>query len=393
VILLSAGCSRNSVSANAGPPAMPPVAVRAVRAQAADVPLTASAIGNVEAYSSVDVKARVTAPILRVAFEEGQNVNKGELLFELDPESYRRQIAELQADVAKDVASERQAAATIDKDKAAQTNYDSVAQRSTALLKQGILSREQTDQAVMNAQGARASIDADQAALQSAKASEDADKARLAETQLSLSYCRVYAPISGRAGAVQVKAGNVVKENDTTLVSLLQVTPIYVTFTVPENLLPLVRKYNSERPLQVSTLTAGGISVTGTLRFIDNTVDSTTGTIKLKAEFPNTERALWPGQFVNVNTQLDLERGRVLVPARSIQNGPQGQYVWVMNPADQSAAMRTVQVLRDYTAPGQGSQEQAVLGNGVNAGEMVISEGQMQLAPGAHVRLLSGSAT
>ncbi len=395
IFLLASGCSRTDVSANSGggPPAMPPVAVRAVRAEVADVPLTASAIGNVEAFSSVDIKARVTAPILRVAFQEGQNVNKGELLFELDPETYHRQITEIEADVAKDVASEGQAAANIDKDRSTQKNYDSVAQRSNALLKQGILSREQTDQAVTNADGARASIDADQAALQSAKAAEQADRARLAQTQLSLSYCKVYAPISGRAGAIQVKAGNVAKENDTTLVTLLQVAPVYVTFTVPENLLPQVRKYNSERPLQVAAVVAGAKPTTGTLRFIDNTVDATTGTIKLKAEFPNTERILWPGQFVNVSTQLDLEKGRVVVPARAIQNGPQGQYVWIMNPADKSAAMRTVQVLRNYTAPGPQSLDQAVLGSGVQSGEMVISEGQMRLAPGAHVRLLSNSAS
>ncbi len=392
--LLSSGCSRSGVSANnsGGPPAMPPVAVRAVRAEIADVPLSASAIGNVEAFSSVDVKARVTAPILRVAFQEGQNVNKGELLFELDPETYRRQLTEIEADIAKDAASEGQATANIDKDRSMQKNYDSVAQRSSALQKQGILSREQTDQAVTNAEGARASSDADQAALQSAKAAEQADRARLAETQLLLSYCRVYAPISGRAGAIQVKAGNVVKENDTTLVTLLQVMPVYVTFTVPENVLPIVRKYNSERPLQVSALASGAQPVTGTLRFIDNTVDSTTGTIKLKAEFPNTERTLWPGQFVNVNAQLEVERGRVVVPSRAIQNGPVGQYVWVMNPADKSAAMRPVQVLRNYTAPGQ-QAEQAVLASGVNSGEMVISEGQMGLAPGAHVRVLSSSAS
>ena len=377
---------------NAGPPQMPPVAVRAVRAASADVPLTVSAIGNVEAFSSVDVKARVTAPILRVSFEEGQNVNKGELLFELDPEMYRRQLTEIDADIAKDVASEGQATANIEKDRSTQKNYDSVAQRSSALLKQGILSREQTDQAVTNADGARASIDADQAALQSAKAAEQADRARLAETQLSLSYCRVYAPITGRAGAVQVKAGNVVKENDTALVTLLQVTPVYVTFTVPENALPLVRKFNGERPLQVTALASGAKPVTGTLRFIDNTVDATTGTIKLKAEFPNTERTLWPGQFVNASAQLELEKARVVVPARAIQNGPQGQYVWVMNPADKSAAMRTVQVLRNYIAPGQQTAEQAVLGSGVQPGEMVISEGQMALAPGAHVRLLTSSA-
>lgn len=388
--LAAAGCSRSGVSANAaGGFAFPPVAVRVVPATASDVPLDVSAIGNVEAIATVDVKARITAPVLHVNFQEGQDVTKDQLLFELDPEMYNRQITELEANIARDVANEKQSQANIEKDKATLANLETIAQRGTKLNKEGIFSKEQTDQAVANADAAKASLDADVAGLESANAAEKADRSRLAQTRLSLSYTKVYAPISGRAGAIQVKEGNFAKENDTTLVNLLQISPIYVTFSVPENLLPEIRRYDASRPLQVTAIAADNSALTGVLRFIDNSVDTTTGTIKLKAAFENARRTLWPGQFVNVRAQLSVEHGRILVPTRTVQTGPQGKYVWVMN-ADTTASMRPVDVLRNYTPAGQG--DQAVIGSGLSAGEMVISEGQLRLAPGAHVRLLKDQA-
>jgi multidrug efflux system membrane fusion protein len=243
---------------------------------------------------------------------------------------------------------------------------------------------------VANADAAKASLDADVAALESAKAAQGADRARLAQTKLSLSFTKIYAPISGRAGAVQVKAGNLVKENDAALVTLLQINPIYVSFSLPENLLPEVRRYNTGHALEVSAKLADGTSAVGHLTFIDNTVDMTTGTIKLKASFDNPQQKLWPGQFVNVQARLQTEQDRILVPSQTIENGPQGKYVWVMNPVDNSAAMRSVDVARLYTPPGQ--SEQAVVSSGLKPGEMVISEGQMRLAPGAHVRVLKANA-
>ena len=386
IALFTASCGKTpSQTSAAGPAGMPPVAVRAVTALASDVPLDVSAIGNVEAISTVDVKARITAPILKLNFQEGQDVHQGELLFELDPETYIRQIAEIEADIARDHANEKQARANIEKDHATLRNAESIADRGRKLNKEGIFSREQTDQVVSNYEAAKASLDADQAALESAEAAINADDARMAQTKLLLGYTKVYAPISGRAGAVQVKAGNVVKENDTTLVTLLQVSPIYVSFSVPEDLLPEVRRYNSSRPLTVYADSADGSTNAGTLRFIDNTVDMTTGTIKLKAEFINSERKLWPGQFANVRARLNVERDRILVPSRTVQSGPRGKYVWVIA-ADSTASMRPVHVLRNYTPEGKG--EQAVIDSGLKSGESVISEGQLRLAPGARVRLL-----
>jgi multidrug efflux system membrane fusion protein len=364
--------------------------VRAVSAAAADVPLTISAVGNVEAIASVDVKSRVAGQILRVNFQEGQNVTKGQSLFEIDPEPLQRQIAQIQADLVKDAALEKEARANVAKDEATMKQARAAADRGLALSKEGIFSKEQTEQVVATADSAQASLEADRAAVESAAASLKADHARLAQTQLQLSYTTITAPISGRAGAIAVKAGNLVKDNDTALVTLLQMSPIYVSFGVPEQMLPEVRKYNARRPLLVQASPDAETSVTGSLRFIDNSVDNTTGTIKLKAEFANPNHSLWPGQFVNVQAQLNVERNRVIVPSRTVQTGPQGKYVWVMNGNSATVAMRPVQVLRNYQP--SPSNEQAVIGSGLAPGEMVISEGQMRLAPGMKVQLLKAES-
>jgi multidrug efflux system membrane fusion protein len=383
--LACAACSRNDPTKTQAA-AAPTVAVRVVPAISSDVPLEVSAIGNVEAVSTVDVKSRVTGPILKVHFQEGQDIRAGDLLFELDSEPIQRQINEIEANLARDVANEKQARANIAKDQATLRNAQSVADRGMQLAKEGIVSREQTDTVTTAAESARASLEADQASLESAQAAIKADRAKLEQSRLQLSYTKILSPISGRTGAVPVKAGNVARENDTALVTILQVTPVYVSFSVPENLLADVRKYNSSHPLQVTALTADGVTATGTLRFIDSSVDATTGTIKLKAVFENEGRKLWPGQFVNVRTQLGLEHNRIVVPSRTVQTGPRGKYVWVKK-ADETVEMRPVQVLRNYTAAG--GSEQAVIGSGLQPGEMVISEGQMRLMPGAHVRVLA----
>lgn len=390
-VLLAASCGKKQNANAAALMMMQAAPVRAVAAVSTDVPLDVSAVGNVEAMSSVDVKSRVAGQVLRVAFEEGQSVQKGQLLFEIDSEPLQRQIAELQADIVKDDALEQQARANVVKDQALLKQTTAAANRGVELQKEGIFSNEQTEQVVATNESTLASIAADQAAVASAQASAKADRARLAETQLQLGYTKITAPISGRAGAVAVKAGNLIKDNDAALVTLLEIAPIYVTFGLPEQLLPDVRKYNAQQPLQVQASADNGqTSVTGALRFIDNTVDATTGTIKLKAQFPNTDHVLWPGEFVNVQARLSLERNRVVVPSRTVQTGPQGKYVWVMNASTETVAIRPVQVLRNYMAPKAG--EEAVIGTGLEPGEMVISEGQMRLAPGMKVRLLQAQS-
>ena len=340
--------------------------------------------------ASVDVKSRVAGQILRVNFQEGQNVTKGQLLFEIDPEPLQRQIAQIQADLTKDAALEQQARANVAKDEATLKQTRAAADRGLALSKEGIFSKEQTEQVVATADSSQAALDADRAAVESAVASLKSDRARLAQTQLQLSYTNITAPISGRAGAIAVKAGNLVKDNDTALVTLLQMSPIYVSFGLPEQMLPEVQKYNAHHPLLVQASPDAGTNVTGALRFIDNSVDNTTGTIKLKAEFANGDHSLWPGQFVNVQARLNVERNRIVVPSRTVQTGPQGKYVWVLNGDGATVAMRPVQVLRNYQP--SPSIEEAVIGNGLQAGEMVISEGQMRLAPGMTVQRLKNEA-
>jgi len=233
---------------------MAPVLVRATTAVASDVPLTVTAVGTVESVATVEVKSRVAGQVLRVAFTEGQEVAKGQVLFEIDPEPLKRQIAQIQADLAKDEALEQQARANAARDEATMKQARSSAERGLALSKEGIFSKEQTEQVVATADAARASLNADLAAIESAVASIKSDRARLAQTELQLSYTTITAPISGRAGAVAAKAGNLVKENDAALVTLLQLTPIYISFGVPEQLLPEIRKYNAQSPLKVNAM-------------------------------------------------------------------------------------------------------------------------------------------
>lgn len=381
-------CSREGATAATN--ATPPQAVRTIQSISADVPLEIAAIGNVEASSTVEVKARITSPVVRVHFTEGQDVREGQLLFELDAEPFQRQMAEIEANIARDIALAKQAEANIARDQATRRNLDSVATRSLRLMKEGIFSREQADQAVSNADAAKAAVDAGRAAVESAKAAEKADRARLLETRLQLDYTKVHAPISGRAGVISTKQGSLAKQHDNTLVTLLQTSPVYVAFSVPENMLPLVRKYQSEKPLTITAVAAGDRATNGLLHFIDNTVDITTGAIKLKAMFANADRVLWPGQFVNVKARLSTEEARVLVSSQAVQTGPRGKYVWVFNSADSTVSMRDVTVLRLFSPAGQG--EHAVIGSGLKAGESVISEGQKRLAPNAKVRLLPPGA-
>jgi multidrug efflux system membrane fusion protein len=385
-LLSLAGCASKQQQNGMNAMMMAPASVRAVPVTQSDVPLNISAVGNVESMAMVDIKSRVAGQVLRVYFQEGQNVAKGDLLFEIDPEVIRRQLAEIQANLTKDQALEDQARANVAKDEAQIKQTRAAADRGLELAKEGIFSKEQTEQVVATNDSAQASLAADRAAIESATAASNADRARLAETQLQLAYTKIYAPISGRAGAISVKAGNLIKDNDAVMVTLLQMSPIYVSFGVPEQLLPEIRKRNAESPLAVTASAQGGKPETGLLRFIDNSVDATTGTIKLKAEFENADRALWPGEFATVQTRLSLERDRLVVPSRVIQTGPQGKYVWVLNPVDATVTMRPVEVARIYK--GEGTPEESVIGSGLKAGEQVISEGQMRLMPGAKVNLL-----
>ena len=380
--LLLTSCSRWTVKANVVSPEGVPV--RTVLAVSQDVPLEVTAVGNVEATDGVQVKSRIAGQIKRVAFEEGLNVTKGQLLFTIDPDALQRQAAEQQAELERDAAMELQARAIVARDSASQKQSQSEADVALELVKNGILSKQRTDQLVTTSDAARAALLSDQAAVAAAVGTTKADRARLAQTQLQLSFTNVVAPIAGRTGAVMVKGGNIVRDSDTTLVTLLQLSPIYITFGVPEQILTEVQQLNAAGHLTVEASSGDGPACEGRLIFIDNTVDATTGTIRLKATFPNTNEALWPGEFVKVRLRLRIEKGRTVVPETSIQNGLEGKYVWLVKSG--VATIAPVTVLRTYQP--ENGPEQAIVVSGISPGDTIVAEGQLRLTPGARVSLL-----
>lgn len=341
----------------------------------------------------VEVKSRVAGQIKSVAFQEGQNVTKGELLFSIDRETLERQALEQQANLERDAAMEKQARAVVARDTAAEKQSQSEADVARQLGTLGVMSAERVHQLVTTSDTSQAALRADQAAVEAATGTTMADRARLAETQLQMRFTDVVSPISGRAGAVAVKAGNMVRDNDTTLVTVLQLAPIEVTFGIPEQNLPEVRRLNTAGQLTV-TASIGGTNTNasareGHLAFIDNTVDTSTGTIRLKAIFPNADSTLWPGEFANVRLRLRMEPRRIVVPESSIQDGLDGKYVWLVKSGVASIAAVTVQ--RTYRPPT--GPEQAIVGVGIMPGDMVVTEGQLRLTTGATIAILDGSRT
>ncbi|MBL8215550.1 MAG: efflux RND transporter periplasmic adaptor subunit [Bryobacterales bacterium] len=348
-----------------------------------DVPLELRAIGNVEAHSSVAVKSRVAGMIKSVRFTEGQDVKKGDLLFEIDAAPFEENLRLAEANLLKDVALEKQAEAQAARDRVTAKNARQQATRYEELQKQGIISRDQADQLRTVAEAAEASLAANVANIESARASARADESRINQARIQLSYTKIYAPISGRTGVINVKEGNLVKENDTvSLVDILQVQPVYVSFAVPEQTLSDIRRFRTAGQLTVMAAPDGtqDSPTAGRLDFIDNAVDTQTGTIRLKATFPNTDRKLWPGQFANATLRLTVERGQVTVPSAAVQTGPNGTYVWRVK-QDQTAEMQLVKVLRT-----QG--DVSILLQGLQPGETVIVEGQLRVAPGAKLQIL-----
>lgn len=381
------------VAAKANSTATDAIPVRAVRAVLEDVPLEIAAVGNVEAMDRVEVKSRVAGQINRVAFVEGQNVTRGQLLFSIDRETLERQVLEQQANLERDAAMEQQARAVVARDTAAQKQSESEADVARQLGTLGVISGQRVNQLVTTSDTSQAALRADQAAVEAAAGTTRADRARLAETQLQMRFTDVVSPISGRAGAVTVKAGNMVRDNDTILVTVLQLAPIYVTFGIPEQSLPEVRRLNAAGQLVVNAgideTNGDPPTIAGQLAFIDNTVDATTGTIRLKAVFPNADNALWPGEFVNVRLRLGMEPGRIVVPESSIQDGLDGKYIWVIKSG--IASIAPVAVQRTYRPPT--GPEQAIVGGGIKPGDMVVTEGQLRLTPGATIAMLNASRT
>jgi len=317
------------------------------------VPIRLQAIGNVEAYSTVALKARVDGQIVQVNFREGAPVKKGDILFRIDPRPYEAALRQAEANALRDVAARSQAR--------------SQDQRYQDLLEKNFVSKEAYAQIRTNAETAEAVAKASQAALENAR--------------LNLEYCTIHSPLDGYVGKVLLQAGNLVKANDVSpLVVINQVRPIYVNFAVPEQNLPEVRKYRAAGPLTVETLLdPGAPPVQGQLIFVDNAVDPSTGTIRLRAQFENADAALWPGQFVNVSVRLYEQVDAIVIPSPAVQNGPQGQYVYVVGP-DLVADVRKITVLRT-------DGERTIVATGLQKGERVVTRGQLRLGSKTRVQV------
>ncbi|MCC6347740.1 MAG: efflux RND transporter periplasmic adaptor subunit [Nitrospirales bacterium] len=351
LLLLVAACSPDKKAKQEKPRAVPVVAATAVQKE---MPVQINAIGNVEAYSTVSVRAQVGGQLSRIFFKEGEDVNKGDPLFTIDPRPFE--------------ASFRQAEAALAKDAAQRENARKDAQRYEELVKKGYVARSQYEQFRTAAEALDAVVEADTAAVESAR--------------LQLSYCFLRAPVSGRTGRLLVYQGNLIKANDdNAMVVINQIQPINVAFSVPEQQLPEIKEYSAGRKLRVDAVIAQDAlhPVTGELTFIDNAVDTTTGTIRLKATFRNREKRLWPGQFVNVVLRLTVQPDAVVVPTPAVLTGQQGQYIFVIK-SDSTVESRPVEVSRTL-----GSE--TVIGRGVRPGERVVTDGQSRLVPGATVEV------
>jgi len=361
----------------AGPPVVP---VSLAKATAENVPTQIRVIGTVEASALVQIKSQIGGELTGVHFTEGQNVSKGDLLFDIDPRPYQDALQQAEAAVERDRAQIAQAEATLAQNNAQAKYAESDAKLQSDLRQGGLTSRSQFDQSQANADAAKAATRATQASIDSARAALNADVAAVAAARLNLTYCQIHAPISGRTGNLLVHGGNLVKSNDVPLVVIHQVSPIFVNFSVPEQHLPAIRRLSASHKLavRVESKDDPGRSAEGTLSVIDNTVDSTTGTIHLKATFENRDGMLWPGQFVTAILTLDTIDNATVVPAEAVQNGQQGQYVYAVG-ADNAVQIRPVQVERAIG-------NRMIISKGVAPGDTVVVDGMLMLFPGAHVK-------
>jgi len=351
------------------------------------VPVTIPAVGTAEPLATVQIRAQVTGQLSAIHFTEGQDVQKGAPLFTLDARPFEAALQQAQAVLARDAAQAK--------------NAQSQKARYEDLFKRGLIARDQYETQMATANALESTLAADQAAIENAR--------------LNLQYAKIIAPISGRTGSLNVHQGDLVRANDTTpLVVINQVAPIYVTFSVPGRYLPDIRRYQAQQGLKIeariqSAGTPGAPQVappnpgtapptdgdgasnalppaapataaieSGTVSFIDNSVDPTTGTIRMKGTFANTDHALWPGLFVQVTLILRTDPNAIVVPSIAVQTSQAGQFVYVVKPDDKTAEVRNIAVERQ-----QG--DESIISHGLRPGEEVVTDGQLRLNPGSKV--------
>ncbi|HTS78905.1 MAG TPA: efflux RND transporter periplasmic adaptor subunit [Bryobacteraceae bacterium] len=358
-----------------------PVPVTVAKVSQKDVPIEVAVVGNVEAFSTITVIPQVGGQLTDVAFHEGDLVKKGQKLFQIDPRPLQAALAQNKASLERDKALLGQAEANLARDVASEKYARQEAERYGKLFEQGIVSKEQGDQYRTNADTLEQSVLADKAAIDSDRAQINSDQAMIENATVQLSYTTIPSPIDGKTGNLAVKQGNVVAANSTNLITITQIEPAYVTFAVPETNLADIKKYMAEGKLPVYATTQDGEAVkeTGVLTFVDNNVDTTTGTIKLKGTFPNTDHKLWPGQYVNVVLRLTMRPNALVVPNQAVQNGQDGNFVYVVDDNRKVAA-------RPVTLGPRVGQD-LVINQGLEEGETVVTEGQLRLSPGAEVAI------
>lgn len=332
-------------------PGAPPVPVSVAKAEVRDVPYEIHATGTVEPLQTVAVQSQVTGLLMRVAFKEGAEVTAGQVLFQIDPRPFR--------------AALDQALANLSRDRAQMENAVQEAARYEGLVAKDYVTQADYDTRRSTAEALRAAVRADSAAVENAR--------------LNLDYTTIHAPIGGRTGNLLVHEGNLVRANATDpLVVINMIRPILVRFPVPESQLPLIQEYrNGNLPVYVDPGSSDSTTLEGRLTFVDNRVDPSTGTILLKAEFPNNRRVLWPGEFVNARLVLFTQRQVCVVPAQAVTQGQEGVFVYVVQP-DRTVALHPVTVART-------TDEWAVITRGVSPGDQVVTDGQLRLAPGAKI--------
>ena len=387
VLLVWACLATGCASKSAVPPRRAeavPVVVATV--QQRTVPVDIPVIGNVEAYATIAVKSQVGGELTEVHFREGDFVKQGDVLFTIDRRLLEAQVKQAEATLQRDKAQMSLAGANLARDIAQEKYARDQAARYSNLFKKGVISREQYDQYQTGSDVQVEAVNADRAALESSTAAVAADEASLRNIQVQLSYTIIRSPIDGRTGNLMIKQGNVVKANDVDLVTINQLQPIYVTLTVPEARLPEIKRYMAQGTVHVLATPPDSTDLeTGTLSFIDNAVDATTGAIKLKGTFENQARKLWPGQFVRTTVRLGTAQNALLVPAEAVQSGQDGQFVFVVK-HDMTVDARPV-------VAGSRIEKEQVIEQGLNLGDTVVTEGQLRLVPGTHVKVQDSSHT
>ncbi|MGH9143898.1 MAG: efflux RND transporter periplasmic adaptor subunit, partial [Vicinamibacterales bacterium] len=356
-----------------------PAPVVTARVESKSVPVDLAAIGNVEAYASISLRSQVTGVLEQLSFHEGDLVKQGQLLFTLDRRPFEAALAQAEANMVRDRALLAQAEAQLARDASSAEYQQLAAERQQQLNQRGIISKDLAEQARSQADATAAVVKADRAAIDSARAQLQAQQSAVDAAKVSVDYTVIRSPIDGQTGNLGVKVGSLVTANQTELTTIARVQPVLVTFTVPAIHLGTIKSHMAHGKLPVTATpqdTAAQPSV-GSLSFVDNAVDMTTDTIKLKATFDNPDRRLWPGQFARVSLRLTTIDNATVVPSQAVQTGQDGQYVFVVK-NDHTVEQRAVSV-------GQRVEDDTVVQKGLTPGETVVTEGQLRLEPGARV--------